>query len=59
MCVPILAVLNALTKCGSLSQWRVPTTAGTGGKDAILQRRRETGDDIRIEALDVFSVKFS
>lgn len=36
LCVPVLAVLDALTQCGSLSERRVPTATSTSGQDAIL-----------------------
>lgn len=39
MCVPVLAILDALTQCGSLTQRRVPTATGTSGKDAILKEQ--------------------
>lgn len=45
VCVPVLAVLDALAKRSSLSQRRVPTAPGTGGQDAILkgENKRKVG----------------
>lgn len=39
MLVPVLAILDALTQCGSVTQRRVPTATGTSGKDAILKEQ--------------------
>lgn len=50
--IPVLAVLDTLAKCGSLSQRRVPTAAGTGGQDAILKGERK-----KIRVLELFKME--
>lgn len=40
VCLPVLAVLDALSQRGSLAQRGVSTTAGTGGQDAILKEQK-------------------
>lgn len=44
--LPVLAILNALTKCGSLSQRRVFTTASTSRQDAVLWGKRDIKTDV-------------
>lgn len=39
--VPVLAILDALTQRGSLSQRRVPTATSASGQDAILNGWRK------------------
>lgn len=41
VCVPVLAVLDALAERGSLSQRGVPAATGTGGQDTILERETQ------------------
>lgn len=40
VCVPVLAVLDALAQRSSLSQRRVPTATSAGGQDAILKGQK-------------------
>lgn len=47
VCVPVLAVLDALAQRGSLSQRRVSTATCTGGQDAILKGERKKMSEIK------------
>lgn len=48
VCVPVLAVLDALTQRGPLSQRRVPTATRTSGQDTILNGQKENVMNVKM-----------
>lgn len=52
--VPVFAVLDALTQCGSLIQRRIPTATSTSRQDAILNGWRRKKRTVREECRFIY-----